>query len=193
MILCQRPFTIYHVDVLGALGLLAIALAGWWLAIVPWRQTCSNYRELGRRRAGLEAELQTQAQSLERTQRDLTWLEGVIAAQAVEVPRPDSVPNVLREMTELAQDSKIDLLSLMPQPAAPEGVYVVSDIQATGRGHSRSFIRFLDRLAQRNPFQALTHCSLRRGAGAADESCELSWTLRLYMLPAADAGPGGIQ
>jgi Tfp pilus assembly protein PilO len=189
VILCRKPFPIYHIDAVGVLGLLALMLAGWWLALAPWRQTCASCRELGQRRATLESELQAQSEKLERAVEDLAWLQGVIDTQVVEEPRADSVPQLLREMTELAGEVQIELLSVVPQPAVPEGAYVVSDIQFTGRGRSPSFIRFLDRLAQQNPFQALTNCSLKRAAGAADETCDLSWTLRLYMLPAT-AGEG---
>ena len=191
MILCRKPFPIYHVDALGALGVLGLVLAGWWLAVVPWRQTCAGYRELGQRRASLEAELQARSERLDQVQQDLSWLEGVVQAQAVEVPRADSVPQLLREMTDVAQEARIELLSVVPQPAVLEGAYLVSEIQLAGRGRSRDFIRFLDRLAQRNPFQALTTCAVRRTATAADQACELSWTVRLYMLPAVEPGAEG--
>ena len=191
MILCRKPFPIYHVDALGALGVLGLVLAGWWLAVVPWRQTCAGYRELGQRRASLEAELQARSERLDQVQQDLSWLEGVVQAQAVEVPRADSVPQLLREMTDVAKEAQIELLSVVPQPAVAEGAYLVSEIQLAGRGGSRDFIRFLDRLAQRNPFQALTNCAVRRSATAADPACELSWTVRLYMLPAVETGAEG--
>jgi hypothetical protein len=187
VILCRKPIPIYDVDALGALALLMLALAGWWLAVAPWRQTCASYLELGQRRAALQSHLQSESRRLDHAGQDLAWLQGIIDTQAVEVPRTDSVPQLLREMTELAQQADIELLSVLPQPVSPEGAYLVSDIQLTGRGRSRSFIRFLDRIAQRNPFQALTSCSVKRAPGAADENCELRWTLRLYMLPAAEA------
>jgi len=193
VILCRRPFTVYHVDALGGLGLLAVALAGWWLAVVPWRQTCASYRELGQRRAALELELQSESAKLEGIRQELAWLQGVVDSQTLVVPRADSVPQLLREMTELASETEIELLSVVPQPAVPEGAYVVSDIQLTGRARSISLIRFLDQLAQRNPFQALMSCSVKRPAGATHEICDVCWTLRLYMLPAAGSEGGALN
>ena len=190
MILCRRPFLIYHVDALGGLGVLGLVLAGWWLAVVPWRQTCAGYRELGERCASLESDLQAQSERLDQVQQDLSWLEGVVQAQAVEVPAP-ILSRACCEMTDVAKEVQIELLSVAPQPAVSEGAYLVSEIQLAGRGRSRDFIRFLDRLAQRNPFQALTNCAVRRTATAADQACEISWTVRLYMLPAVETGPEG--
>jgi hypothetical protein len=38
-------------------------------------------------------------------------------------------------------------------------------------------------LAEANPYQALRTCSITRAANGSDPTCDLKWTLRLYLLP----------
>jgi hypothetical protein len=197
VIVCRRPLALYDVDLLGAAGLLLLGFAAWWTVWAPWQRTWHECRALGAERRAAEIQLQQQLTELERFEKGRAWLESQIAGQSERAPGPAALPTLLQQMTELARDAHLELVSVKPQPAAREGVYLVSDVQFAGRGQSRDFIRFLDRLAEQNPYQRVRTCAVRRPAQAAEpRPCELEWSVRLYLQPAGraqepNAGPTG--
>lgn len=183
MIVCKKPITLHDVDLMGMAGLAALGLAAWWLVAAPWQQTWTNYGELAAKHRSIETQLQEDVVELERFQQGLAQLEQTLTSQAEKVPRAVSGSRLLREMTDVAKHAQLRILSVAPQPAKRDGDYVINDIQLTARGRSRDFIRFLDRLARDNPYQSLQHCSITRPAGRDEPTCELSWLVRLYLLP----------
>ncbi len=188
MIVCRRPLALYDVDLLGAAGLLLLGAAGWWAVFAPWQRTWHECRTLGAERRAAEIRLQQELTELERFEKGRAWLASKVAAQAERVPGPAALPTLLQQMTELAHDAHLELVSVKPQTAAREGAYLVSDVQFAGRGQSRDFIRFLDRLAQQNPYQCVRTCAVRRPAQTAEpHPCELDWSVRLFLLPAGSA------
>jgi Tfp pilus assembly protein PilO len=186
VIVARKPCTIYDVDVIGAVALVAISLAAWWTALAPWQRTWEGYRAATARYAAARASLHVDVRELEHFRERLSQLESVVRARANEVPRVDALPQLLRQMTEIAKDAQIELLSVTPQPAREEGPHWVCDIQVVGRGRSLDLIRFLGRLAEQNPYQSLRACTIVRPGQAAEPTCDLAWTIRLYM-----RSPGG--
>jgi Tfp pilus assembly protein PilO len=196
MIVCRKPCTLYDFDLLGATGLVVIALATWWAVVAPWRQMWSEYSRLAAVRDSTERALQKEVAALDRFEQGLAQLEDAVASEADDVPRSAAYAQLLKRMTDAALDARLDLLDVSPQPIVARGPYLVSDVKLGGRGRSQDFIRFLDRLAQENPYQALQACSLTRAAQPDAQGtplCELSWTVRLYLLPGGprDAVGGG--
>lgn len=191
MIIARKPWVLYDVDLLGAGTVIALALAACWLTVMPWQRTWARSRELATQHATLQAGLRDDVAELERFEQQLKQLEGVVNTQAAEVPRADSVSDLLRRITDLAKDAELELINVAPRPATVEGAYLVSDIEVTARGRSHDFIRFLDQLAMGNPYQALRSCSITRPASSGRPTCELVWTIRLYVLPSVASVNGG--
>jgi len=197
VIVCRKPCTLYDFDLLGVAGVVVAALAAWWVVVAPWRQMWNEYRGLVGVRERTERALQQETAALDRFEQGLAQLGDAVAAEADEVPRAAAYAQLLKRMTDAALDAQLDLLNVSPQPVVARGPYLVSDVKLGGRGRSQDFIRYLDRLAQENPYQALQTCALTRAAspGApAAPLCDLSWTVRLYLLPAGSSestGGGG--
>ncbi|MCK4340090.1 MAG: type 4a pilus biogenesis protein PilO [Phycisphaerae bacterium] len=192
MIVCKKPWTLYDVDLIGMVGLAVLGLAAWWLILAPWQETWNEYRELAAARSVAQAGLQQDLLELERFEPGLVELEHVLAAEFREVPRAEAFSRLLRQMTSVAEEANLELLNVVPQPAVTKGAYRVSDVQVDGRGRSRDFIRFLDRLALENPYQSLRTCSISRRATGPEPTCNLAWTIRLYLLPTeVESEPGG--
>ena len=192
MSIAKKPSRLHDVDLAGLIGLAVLGLVAWWLVIAPWQRTWSSYQELATRRATTEAGLQQDVIEFERFQLGVVRLEETIARHAEEVPQATSISRVLREMTDIAQAARLELMSVAPQPARWDGDYVINDIRVAGRGRSHDFIRFLDEFARENPYQSLEYCSITRPANHAEPTCELSWLVRLYLLPAgAESRVGG--
>jgi Tfp pilus assembly protein PilO len=190
MILCQRP-RLYDVDLMGLFGALILVAAGLWLALAPWQRTWSTYKRLATARAAAQERVHQEIVKLERFERGLAPLEDTVQTQATHVPTADSFSRLLGQMTDVARASNLELRNVAPQPAVPNGMYLVSDVLVGGRGQSQDFIRFLDRLAQENPYQMLRSCSIVRSPADTQATCELTYTLRLYLLPGTPATPDG--
>ena len=191
MIVCRKPWTLYDVDVAGMAGVVVVGLVAWWLVVVPWQRVWNDYRGLTGVRSVSEDALHKDMVELERFERGLEQLEGVVAAQTRHVPRADSFSRLLKQMTDLAREASLELVNVAPQPATASGAYLVSDVQVGGRGRSQDFIRFLDRLALDNACQSLQACSITRATKETQPTCELTWTVRLYLLPADAEKKGG--
>jgi len=182
MIVCRRPWTLFDVDIGGAAAVAAILATTVWLVLGPWQQTWADYGRLSRQRTEMRVGLQQDLARVERYERGVQELSETAADQLAHAPTVDGYPQLLRQMTELAAESQLQLLSVAPQPPVPSGPYLVSDVQVGGRGRSRDFILFLDRLAQANPYQVLRACSLSRPPGATEPQCDLNFTVRVYLL-----------
>jgi Tfp pilus assembly protein PilO len=197
VIVCRKPCTLYDFDVLGAAGLVVVGLAAWWAVVAPWRQLYSEYRRLLEARDNTERVLQQEVAALDRFEQGLAQLEDAVASEADDVPRSAAYAQLLKRMTDAALDAQLELLNVSPQPVVARGPYLVSDVKLGGRGRSQDFIRFLDRLAQENPYQSLQMCSLTRATQPGTPGaplCDLSWTVRLYLLPGGPSeavGGGG--
>ncbi len=183
MIICRKPITLYDVDVLGAVGVVVLSVAIWWLVVVPWQQTLRRHGETVAQRTAAQARLQADLAASEQFAEEMAQVERAVATQTALVPRSDSLSRLLSELTELAKESRLELLSVAPQPAISEGAYLVSDIQVSGRGQARDFVQFLDQMASNNPYQTLRGCSISRPANNPQATCDLTWTVRLYLLP----------
>lgn len=183
MIICRKPFTLHDVDLLGLVGLTVLGALAWWLVVLPWQRTWASYRELAGRHAAAQASLRGAMAELTKYRDGLDALRSVIAAEAENVPQAASISRMLRDMTGIARESGIEILSVVPRPAARDGDYVVNDIHVLGQGRSLDFMRFLNRLAEANPYQSLQQCSIQRSAEGGEPRCRLAWQIRLYLLP----------
>ncbi|MEW6200131.1 MAG: type 4a pilus biogenesis protein PilO [Planctomycetota bacterium] len=191
MIVCRRPYTLYDVDLIGLAALAAIGAAAWFLVVAPWGDTWNRYRGLLTRRAAVETQLQHDLADLQRFEADLARIQRAAAEQTGRVPTAASVAQLLRQVTDLAQGAELELLSVAPQAMQRDGPYLVHEIQLAGRGRSRDFFLYLDRLAREIPYQSLQNCSISRAATSAEPTCDLAWSLRLYLLPEAPAPATG--
>jgi Tfp pilus assembly protein PilO len=187
VIVARTPLKLFDVDVVGLVVLGVVGAAAWWLVIAPWQRLWGDYRTLSAAHAEVRSGLEHDILELERFQKGLAELERVVVEEIGEVPGEDAFPQLLRQMTDVAKASNIEVLNVKPQPATRVGGYMISDIDVGGRGSSHDFIRFLDRLAQVNPFQSLESCALSNTPGASDQACELTWTVRMYLLPNSPA------
>jgi Tfp pilus assembly protein PilO len=191
MIITRRPFAIYDVDLIGLAGVAALGVAAWFLAIAPWQSLAGDYRDLVTQRSVAQRALDNAQRQHDRFERDLPPLKKLVGEHAVDTPQASALPQLLSELTTLAQASGLEISTVAPAPVSAQGAYLVADVQVTGRGASQAFVRFLDELAQRNPYQTLRECSVHQ-SGATDEAvCDLAWTQRFFLLPptvAVDVG-----
>ncbi len=190
MIISRRPWILFDVDVLGAAVVLLLGVAAWWSVLRPWQQTWADYRAAVTSRAVVTAKLEEEQLALREFELNLAPLQDTIAAQFKQIPAVDAFSNLLRQLTDVAHEARLELLSVEPQPMLAQGTYLISDIQVGARGRSPDFVRFLDRLAQENPYQTLRLCSIQRPAASEMPTCNLNWTIRMYLLPLSTARPG---
>ncbi len=192
MIVAKKPCRIYDVDLIGLAAVIALGLAAWWLAIAPWQGLWDEYRMIADKRIATELKLGEDILAWEAAQQKLAELEQMVLGQLEKAPRVKSFAQLLREVTAVAEEAELELISVAPHSMTVAGAYQVSDIEVAARGRSHDFIRFLDRLAQENPYQSLQACTIGRRGGRGATGCDLTWTTRLYLLPdATESSAGG--
>lgn len=187
MIISRRPIPIFDVDLVGAATIAAVVAAGWWLVLQPLQQTWSDYGAVALEHRTVQEALQGEIAALEEFRRRVTQYEEVVADHADAVPNAGTVSDLLQEITDLAEASNLEVFTVRPARGTRQGAFTVSDVEVGGRGSSRNFVRFLDELAQRNPYQTLMRCTIRRLPESEGDACDLRWTTRLYLLPDAES------
>lgn len=183
MIICKHPVRLYDVDVLGLLGVVILTGLAGWLLVFPWQETWEGYQGLAAKRALARQQLDNTIVQLETYEQGVAELEEVLAAQIEVAPSAGVFSKMLQKMTDVAQAANLEIVSVAPQPMKPLGDYLISDVEVRGRGQSTDFVRFLDQLAQENPYQALNACSIEKRKSNPEGLCDVSWTVRLYFLP----------
>lgn len=133
MIVARKPWLLYDVDVIGILGALVLSVAAGWFVFARWQQTWTDYRELAAERSTAQSELQTELHKLEQYESGLAQLRHAVQSQTHRVPSVGALSSLLREMTDIARDVNLEVLSVTPQPLLSEGPYLVSDIPMGGR------------------------------------------------------------
>ncbi len=191
MILCRRPCRLYDVDVAGVVALALIGVATWWVAARPSWRAWERHTQLAAACVAAEARLDADTRALDSFERELQRLNTVVASQADRAPAADSLSQQLRNMTLSAEQEQLTLLNVAPQPSQHRGPYVITDVTVGARGPSRAFLRFLDHLAQTDPYQSLRAFSIARPAGADPNQCDLNWTIRFYLLAEPELARGG--
>ncbi len=175
----------------GVAALVLLGAATWWVGVRPCRQIWRDYGTLVEARTDAEQNLDADSRELARFQRELGRLDEVVAAQAGRAPGVAAFSQLLETMTSLAAEEQLTLLNVAPQPVQSSGSYTIADVTVGARGSSRAFLRFMDRLAQENPYQSLHSFSVTRPSGGDPNQCELSWTVRFYLLSTPELARGG--
>jgi len=188
MIVCKKPCTVYDVDLAGLSALTVLGLLTYFAVVVPMRMHWNSYRDLSARQHSSETAVRQTGNQLRRVEADVTRLQAAIVTLARQAPQPGSLPQFLSRATVLAEGTQLEVFQVIPHATRAVDECLVADIEMSGRGHSLDFIRFLDALARENPYQSLRQFSITRREQSDDGLCDLSWTIRLHMLPLDFAG-----
>jgi len=190
MIICRRPITVYDVDLAGFFSLGVIAALAYYLVAMPLQDRFGEYRTLSARQLTVEAMARQTGNRVRAVEAEVAQLNTTVAELIEQAPQTDSLPRFLNRATDLAERARLEVSQVVPQATRNEGEYIVADVQMSGRGRSIDFIKFLDTLAREDRYHTLQQFSITRSNDGQDERCALSWTLRLYMLPAEPRSGG---
>jgi len=182
MIICRKPLTLYDVDVVGDAALLALMLGAYFGVTCPAKVNADEYRDLAVQIDEAQKKLEQTSGSLSEVLAEIDSLRSGVVTQTSLAPNPDALQPFLRRAAALALQCDIAIAQVAPNPVQEVGDYLSADIYFTGRGGSLAFASMLDRLACENPYFALLEYSIKRARKGEGRLCELSWTLRLYML-----------
>jgi Tfp pilus assembly protein PilO len=183
MIVARKPCVIYDVDVIGVVGLLVLGLAGWFGVVVPANANAIEYAALSAQIAVAETKLEQASQRLREVNTRIASLQSGVAERTRDAPKRTALTSFLQCAATVAEECDLQIVQVVPQPVREAEGYFVGDVSFTGRGTCLDFARFVDRLARRNPYHAVQAFAIEQRGGEADDAqCQLSWTLRLYML-----------
>lgn len=190
MILAQRPFTIFDVDVAGAGALLMLLVGGYFLIGAPAlrdRAECDRLR----------SEIVSTRQEAERVDRQRLSIQAgmdryasALSLRAESAPLEQGLSTYLARLAACADECGIEVLQLQPAAIQKSDGGRFSDVRVNARGAFADFVRLIDRLRRENECQKFTEFNVTGGGSAGGNSCTISWTVRLSMLGAPIAlGP----
>jgi Tfp pilus assembly protein PilO len=183
MIVCKKPCTIYDVDLAGLSALTVLGLLTYFVVVLPVRTHWDTYRELSARQHSSETAIRQTDGQLRKAESDIARLQAAIVKLSRQAPQAGSLPQFLSRATVLAEGAQLEVFQVVPHATRAVDECLVAEIEMSGRGHSLDFVRFLDTLARENPYQSLQQFSITRREESDDGVCDLSWTIRLRMLP----------
>lgn len=183
MILLRKPLTIYDVDLIGVLVLVALVggACGW--PLTQLRAHRAAQAQLHVRLGNAQAAVHAAESNLAQVQTDLDRMEAQVNGLIAEAPRVNDVAGALQRLTAAAKTANLTITQLTPRPIAAEDSYLVNDVDMVGSGSSRAFLAFLDQLARSAPYQSLEGFTVHRDSTSDNGDVRLTWTMRLYLLP----------
>jgi len=182
MIVCKKPCTIYDVDVIGVVALIAVGVAACLGVVIPATADASEFRALSAKIAQANSKTEQTGVRLSKVDLQIEELQRGVDEQTRLAPKPGALSPFLQRVASVAEGCNLRIHRVLPQPGQRADGYAIGDIRFSGAGSSLDFVRLLDQLARDNPYYALRDFSIRRSADSTDPGCALSWTLRLYML-----------
>jgi hypothetical protein len=182
MIVARKPCTLYDVDVIGVTILTVIALAACFGVILPTGSNASAYRDVSARIVSANAVGDETGERLRNVMREIKMLQAGVAEHLDAAPKPGALTPFLQRVASLAVQCELRLAQVLPQPMKQADGYLTCDVSFSGQGRCLAFARLLDELSADNPYFSLQDFSIKASRNAAQPVCELSWTLRLYML-----------
>jgi hypothetical protein len=185
MIVCRRPVLLFDADLAGAAACAALICLGYFAGVQGLSADWATLQALRARVVAADRACQAARIRLIEEGRAAAALRAAIDSRAGEVPGPEALSAFLGRAGMLAARSGLTVQQVAPQPTQPEGDYLVCEVRMSGTGRSLDFIRFLEQLVRHDPYY-IVHSFKISGRGDQEPTCALSWTLRLYMLPAAD-------
>ena len=111
-----------NILILGALILVLLAVAYYFLLFSPLRQEyLARYEERARKEAQ-EAQLERTIAELENVRRDAPDIERQILEYSKRLPTEDEIPTLVVQIEEIAEEADVTQLSIQPgSPEAPPG------------------------------------------------------------------------
>jgi type IV pilus assembly protein PilO len=111
-----------NILILGALILVLLAVAYYFLLFSPLRQEyLARYDERARKEAQ-EAQLERTIAGLENVRRDAPNIERQILEYSKRLPTEDEIPTLVVQIEEIAEEADVTQLSIEPgSPEAPHG------------------------------------------------------------------------
>lgn len=182
MIVCRKPCTIYDVDVIGIAALVVIALAACFGVIVPASANATEYRALSATIAAVKANAEQTNRQLRKVNGEIGLLRSGVAERTRAAPKPGALTPFLQRVASLAEECDLQIEQVLPQPVRQAGNYLVGEVHFSGRGTALNFAWLLEQLGRENRYHALQEFSITQANDPSDGRCNLSWTLRLYML-----------
>jgi len=105
--------------VCGVLAVVGVLAAGWFLAVAPARSDAAALDVETTAQLAANDRVRTQLQVLQAQADALPEQERRLAAVAEKIPDAARLPELIRALTEAAEDGDVEFVSLVPGPPSP--------------------------------------------------------------------------
>ena len=180
--------------VLGAVGLVVVIAAGWFLLLSPVQARIDALVAKRTQVTGEVNQARAQVAEIERFRREIAELEKRLALLKDRLPSEKETPTLYRAVSIAAEQSGLGVALF--QPKAPQAKDVVNEIPITisAQGGYHELAKFFERVAGLPRVVNVNDFKLT-GLGKSKESMKADLTLATYMYrtapPPPPAKPGG--
>lgn len=180
--------------ILGAVGLVVVVAAGWFLLLAPVRLRIDALVVKRTQVTGEVNQARAQVAEIERFRREIAELEKRLALLKDRLPSEKETPTLYRALSIAAEQSGLGVALF--QPKAPQAKDVVNEIPITvsAQGSYHELAKFFERVAGLPRVVNVNDFKLT-GLGKSKDSMKADLTLATYMYrtapPPPPAKPGG--
>ncbi|GAF79456.1 unnamed protein product, partial [marine sediment metagenome] len=140
MIVCQKPFTIYDVDVIGVTALVVIGMAAWFGLVVPAGADASECRGLSATIAQADTRTEQTAARLREVSAQIERLQAGVTQQTRVAPKSGALTPFVQRVASLAEECDLQIARVLPQPVQTAHGYLIGDVRFSGQGTSLDFV-----------------------------------------------------
>jgi Tfp pilus assembly protein PilO len=101
---------------LTVVGIVAVAVGGWFVLISPQRSKASDLRTQTSSQQDRNQQLRAEIASLQSQHKGLPQVQAELAKLGVQLPNNPGLPALIRSLSSAADAAGVDLISLSPQP-----------------------------------------------------------------------------
>ncbi len=98
-----------------AVAVVLILLAGWFLLVAPARANATDIEEQATSQQAANAQLASKIEQLKVQEQDLPAQEAKLAKFRQRIPAQPALPSFIRSLSQIADQSNVELISLEPQ------------------------------------------------------------------------------
>lgn len=179
--------------VLGVVGLVAFAAAGYFLLLAPAHERLAALRQ---KKAQVTADVnkaRAQVAEIERFRREIAELERRLALLQDRLPSEKETPTLYRALSSAAEQAGLGVSLFQPKEARPKDVVNEIPITVAAEGSYHQLAKFFERVAGLPRVVTITDFKMS-GVPKSKNTMKADMTLATYMYrssasPASSAGP----
>lgn len=188
MIVTRRPFSIFDVDLVGAVMLGVLGVIAYGTVLRPILDGQQLTRQLSGAVSATEGAIARSATRLDKYQDDVRGLSGRVERRMKDAPTERDAGVFPQQISAAAERNGVVMLQMTPATPKMCDRGRVADVHTVARGGLAAVIGMLDDLRLVCPHMQVHEVGISQGQTGDDPHCTFALTMRMYILPESAGG-----